>query len=332
MTATEPGVANTAPLYHFLPDKDEVRRSFDRVAAGYDEVAVLQRVVGQRLVERLLEVRVTPDRVLDVGAGTGSGTAALAERYPEALVVAVDIAPAMLRQARQRAYGWASSLAAWGRGRALLQRMVSVLRRNSGGQRFVCADADALPFAHESVALVHSNLTLQWCQDLERTFGVVRRVLRPEGLLVFTTFGPDTLKELRAAWRTVDDYSHVNAFLDMHDVGDALTRAGFSGIVMDVERITLTYPDVAGLMRDLKALGAHNVTHGRPRGLTGRGHLKQLVTAYETFRHGGRLPATYEVIYGHAWVATPATQRPVMPATVPVAEIKRANVLRKDGD
>ena len=315
---------NTQPLAHFLPEKSKVRQSFEHAAARYDEVAVLQRVIGDQLVERLSEVRITPERVLDVGAGTGSGTVALAQRYPRALIAALDVAPAMLQQARRRAFGWGERFLG-GAGDGLARRLVGVLRRSSRGQCFVCADAEALPIATGSMDLVHSNLTLQWCPAFDQTMEELRRVLRPEGLLVFTTFGPDTLQELRTAWRTVDNHSHVNAFLDMHDVGDALARAGFGGIVMDVEHMTLTYPDVAGLMRDLKVLGAHNVTQGRARGLTGRGRLQQLTAAYETFRQAedGRLPATYEIIYGHAWAATARSSRPTAASTVPLTAIRR---------
>ncbi|CAK0758317.1 Malonyl-(acyl-carrier protein) O-methyltransferase [Gammaproteobacteria bacterium] len=321
---------NTQPLHPFLPDKDKVRSSFERVATHYDEAAVLQREVGIRLLERLSEVRLAPSRVLDVGAGTGSGTVALAQRYPQALVVAADIAPAMLRQARRRALGWAATAIEWSSGSWLGQGLSWALGRRHG-HRFVCADAETLPFAAECADLVYSNLTLQWCLDLDQTFTELRRVLRPEGLLVFTTFGPDTLRELRTAWQTVDGYSHVNAFIDMHDIGDALRRTGFGGIVMDVEHITLTYPDVVGLMRDLKTIGAHNVTHGRPRGLTGRKRLKQLTTAYETFRRNDRLPATYEVIYGHAWAITARPPRLATEAVVSLAQLRRSNLLTETG-
>ncbi len=302
-------------LEPFLPNKHQVRQSFDRVATRYDEGAVLQQVVGARLLDRLSEVRLAPDRVLDAGAGTGRGTVALAERYPQARVIAVDSAPSMLRQARRRAVGWQG----W---RSGVERLLRLIRRNPR-EGFVCADVDALPFAPDSIDLIHSNLTLQWCPDLDRTFQEWGRILRSDGLLVFTTFGPDTLRELRNAWRTVDDYSHVNAFLDMHDIGDTLTRAGFCGIVMDVEHMTLTYGDLAGLMRDLKGIGAHNVTQGRLRGLTGRGRLHQLTNAYEKFRQEGRLPATYEIIYGHAWFPATRSLRSPQAVTIPVGQIRR---------
>jgi malonyl-CoA O-methyltransferase len=176
-------------------------------------------------------------------------------------------------------------------------------RQRSWLRRFdrVCADALRMPLARASVDLIYSNLLLQWCNDPDAVFAEFKRVLRPHGLLTFSTFGPDTLKELRAAWASVDDYTHVNRFLDMHDIGDALVRAGLAEPVLDVERFTLTYEDAMSLMKDLKAIGAHNVTAGRPAGLTGRGRLESMLAAYEQQRTDGRLPATYEVVYGRAW-------------------------------
>jgi malonyl-CoA O-methyltransferase len=160
-----------------------------------------------------------------------------------------------------------------------------------------------LPFPDASVDVAVSNLMLQWCDDLDVAFAEIRRVLKPDGFFSFTTFGPDTLRELRAAWATVDDYTHVNTFIDMHDIGDALGRAGLTEPVLDVERVTLTYSDVLALMRDLKVIGAHNVTAGRLRGLTGRSRLRAMEAAYESQRRDGRIPATYEVVYGAAWGA-----------------------------
>ena len=158
-----------------------------------------------------------------------------------------------------------------------------------------------MPFADMSFELVYASLVLQWCEDLDATFLEWRRLLKPHGLLLFSTLGPDTLKELRAAWSEVDGFNHVNRFLDMHDIGDALIRAGFVEPVMDVEHMTLTYEDAASLMRDLKRIGAHNVTAGRSHRLTGRGRLAAFTQAYERWRRDGRLPATYEVVYGTAW-------------------------------
>jgi malonyl-CoA O-methyltransferase len=286
-------------------DKRQVRASFDRAATSYESVAVLQREVGQRLLERLDLVRISPRTILDAGAGTGELGLQLARRYAGAHTVLLDLAPAMLAQARRRG--------------SLLERWR--LRRS-----FVCGDAERLPLATASVDLIVSSLMLQWCNDLDAALREFRRVLRPGGLLMFTTFGPDTLHELRSAWRTVDSQVHVNAFIDMHDIGDGLLRAGFADPVMDREDIMLTYEDARSLMRELKLLGAHNVAGGRPRGLTGRGRLAGMLAAYERFRRAdGRLPASYEVVHGHCWAgdAHSAKRAPHGEVHVPISRIAR---------
>lgn len=261
-------------------DLSLVRRSFSRAAEGYDRVAVVQREMATRLQERLDYVRLCPARVLDAGAGTGQDALALARRYPGAEIVALDWASSMLRQ-----------IAA-----------APPIHR-------LCGDLACLPLAPVTVDLIYSNAALQWCNHPERFFAEALRVLRPGGLLMFTTFGPDTLRELRAAWAQVDDGPHVSAFIDMHHLGDALVTAGFADPVMDVEQLTLTYEQARDLMRDLKQLGAHNRVVGRRRGLTGKGQLAAMLQAYETFRWQGRLPATYEVIYGHAWAPRQVSAR-----------------------
>lgn len=281
-------------------DLARVRRSFGRSARDYDATAVLQARVRGELLERLDLVRLEPAAVLDLGAGTGHAARALKRRYGMSHVIAVDLAEGMLREARRQ--------------QALLRRF----------QR-VCGQAAALPLREASVDLVFSNLMLQWCQDPATVFGECRRVLKPGGLLTFSTFGPDTLFELRDAWAAADGHTHVNRFIDMHDLGDALVRAGLAEPVLDVECFTLTYAEVRDLMRDLKTLGAHNATAGRPRGLTGKGALARMTAAYEALRHDGRLPATYEVVYGQAWcpAGAPRGRRPAGEVRVPVGQIGR---------
>ena len=261
-------------------DSAQVRRSFEQAAGAYDEAAVLQREVGDRLLERLDYIRFSPKRILDLGAGTGYCQQALIQRYPDAEIHALDIAEGMLQQARKK-IGW--------------------LRRLKRRDHFVCADVNALPYASESMDMIVSNLTLQWCPDLLVVFSECQRLLKPGGMLLFTNFGPDTLKELRYCWAKVDAHTHVNQFADMHDVGDALLQSGFSDPVVDMEMITVTYDDVRSIMQDLKQIGAHNVTRGRARGLTGKGRLQQLQQAYEDYRQQGRLPVSHEVIYGLTW-------------------------------
>jgi len=272
--------------YHI--DKQLMRRAFNRVARHYDQAALLQHEVGKRMVARLDAVRLTPALILDAGAGTGLHTRALAQRYKGAHVIALDIAENMLLETRRQTPFW--------------QRWID--RR----QTLICADIDALPLRAGCADLIFSNLALQWCNDLDTTLLELRRALKPGGLLMFSSFGPDTLKELRASWAEVDTHSHVSRFIDMHDIGDALVRAHFNTPVMDVEHFTLTYPDVQRLMRDLKLIGAHNLTAGRARGLTGKGRLQDFSNVYERFRREGVLPASYEVVYGHAWAPETAPQ------------------------
>ncbi len=265
------------------PDKRAMRTAFEHSAAHYDEVAVLQREVASRLLERLDLFKLQPHAILEVGCGTGYCTGALATHYPKARIVAMDIAHAMVRHTRER---------------------FSFFQRKWRGHGFACADAEKLPFADQSFEMIFSNLTVQWCGDHEGVFNEFRRVLKPGGVLLFSTLGPDTLKELRAAWATVDGHVHVNQFTDMHDIGDAMVRARLADPVMDMEMITMTYRDGMTLMRDLKVLGAHNVNAGRNPGLTGRARINAVLDAYEQFRNSdGLLPASYEVLYGHAWRA-----------------------------
>jgi len=280
-------------------DKQQMRLAFARAAQDYDAAAVLQREVGDRLLERLDYIHFTPDTILDVGAGTGYCTGLLHKHYPKARVLALDIAQPMLRYARHKSSLW------------------SRLRNKT---EYLCADAEALPLADNSVDMVFSNLTLQWVNQLEQTLSEFKRVLRPGGMLLFSTFGPDTLIELQQAWRAVDSYTHVNAFIDLHDIGDAMLRVQLAEPVMDAERFTLTYPDVFKLMRELKAIGAHNVTQQRARGLTGKTAINRVQQEYEQFRQQDVLPASYEVVYGHAWA--PAQQEPGV-ATVMLDHIQK---------
>ena len=292
-----------------LVDKKQMRNAFQRAAGSYDAAAVLQREIADRMLARLALIKLVPARILDAGCGTGYCTRALAQRYPRAQVVGLDIAAAMTTRA-QADHGARFSLRRW--------------RRRD---HYICGDAESLPLASDSVDMVFSNLAVQWC-DPQAVFAEFRRVLRPGGLLMFTSFGPDTLRELRNAWAVVDDAPHVHGFIDMHDLGDALMRTQFAEPVMDMEHITLTYADVLSVMRDLKAIGAHNVARGRSLGLLGKQRYARFVAAYESARlTSGRIPATYEVVYGHAWAPLVDSGRGV-PRTdgvvrIPIERIRR---------
>jgi len=278
----------------FILDRRAVRAAFDRASGTYDAAAVLQTRVRAELLSRLDLIRIEPEVVVDLGCGTGQGTRALKDRYRRALVIGLDPALGMLRETRRRS-GWLRPL-----------------------QR-VCGDVFQLPLRDGSVDLMFSNLMLQWCDDLDAALREIRRVLAPDGFFGFTTFGPDTLRELRNAWAAADGGTHVSGFRDMHDIGDGLSRAGLSEPVMDVERLTMVYPDVAAITRDLKVIGAHNATSGRSRGLTGKGRWRAMTLAYEGQRQAGLLPATYEVVYGAAWGARGRPAAPVVDGEVRIA-------------
>ncbi|MGA9032407.1 MAG: malonyl-ACP O-methyltransferase BioC [Sulfuricaulis sp.] len=283
-------------------DKQRMRESFEHATDTYDAVAVLQREIADRLLARLEVVRLKPKVILDIGCGTGYDARKLMKRYPRARVLGLDIVETMTHRARRNA-GW------W--------------RRLTGRGGFTCGDAERLPLATASVDMIVSNLALQWC-DPRTVFAEARRVLRPGGLLMFTTFGPDTLRELRDAWRAADDAPHVHAFIDMHDIGDMLIYAGFADPVMDMESFTLTYASVLDVMRDIKQLGAHNVALNRTRGLTGKARFARFRAAYESLARDGKIPATYEAVYGHAWVPeTGAVHARDGIAVVPVGRVGR---------
>ena len=262
-------------------DQKSVRRAFDRAAETYQQFAVLQTEVCNRLLEKLEIVKISPQMILDAGTGTGAAIPALFARYKKAHVVTLDLSENMLLKAGQHG---------------------SFLR----SPQAVCGDIERLPFADNSFDLVFSSLSMQWCNDLNAALAEAKRVLKPGGLYVFTTFGPDTLKELRYSWLKVDAANHVNMFVDMHDIGDALLQDGFAEPVMEAEVLTVTYDCVDGLMHDLKAIGA-NVTASASqaeraaKGLGGKSMLQTVRQNYEKYRQGNLLPATYEVIYGHAW-------------------------------
>ena len=279
---------NANEMDSYRIDKARARTSFGRAANTYDAAAILQKQVREEMFNRLDLVKLTPHTILDAGCGTGAASHALQKRFVKSQVISLDFALPMLQKTRVGSDNTGLM--------HQIKRMLSGVKHN-----LVCADIESLPLASKSVDLVWSNLAIQWCNDLDAALLEFYRVLQPEGLLMFSTFGPDTLKELRVATGRQDGMTSVSRFIDMHDIGDTLVRAGFSAPVLDVERFTLTYDDVKSVMRDLKSIGAHNATDGRARGLLGRGFLQKLESNYEQYRADGKLPATFEVVYGHAW-------------------------------
>lgn len=268
----------------FLLDSRHVRRHAARAAGSFERHDALQREVQDLLIERLAFYPQSPRRIVDVGAATGRGTALLKKQYPGAEVIAIDAAVPMLAAARRHS--------SWRR---------PLLR--------VAGEATALPLADGSVDILHSNLCFHWVDDLAALFGECVRVLRPGGFLVFSTLGPDTLRELRAAWAQVDQGSHVGRFLDMHDVGDAMLAAGLRDPVLDVEHYTLTYSEPRKVLEELRGLGATHADQARQRGLTGKARYRRMLAAYAAMGRDGRTPATCEVITAHAWGPPPGQAR-----------------------
>lgn len=271
----------------FHTQKHAIRSSFEKAAHSYDAAAVLQREIVDRMFERLELVRLTPQRVLDAGSGTGYAVPKLRTRFTDAQIIELDLAHSMLTVSREKQLG------------SGVKKLLKRLSNTTPTQ--VCSDIEQLPFADNSLDVIWSSLTLQWCNTPDAAFAEFQRVLKPGGLLMFATLGPDTLKELRHAFAGIDGYQHVNQFIDMHDLGDALIAQGFATPVMDMEYLTLTYQDAKSVMHDLKGIGAHNTMQGRRTGMFGKAAWQQVQTQYEELRRDGKLPCTYEVIYGHAW-------------------------------
>ena len=265
-----------------LVDARIARRRFERAAATYSQAARLEEEIGARMLERLDYVKLAPRRVLD--AGSGPPQRALGKRYPGAEIVALDFALAMLRTGKKRFFE---------------RKTVKA----------VGADMARIPIAPATIDLVWSNMALHWAADPLAALREFHRVLAVDGLLMFSTLGPDTLAELRQA----AGGARVHAFTDMHDLGDMLLEAGFAEPVMDSERITLLYGDGAALLADLRASGqtcALAAASGAPRrGLAGRGFLAALTERLAAQRREGKLAVGYEVVYGHAWKA-PARRAP----------------------
>ncbi|KAA0446088.1 MAG: malonyl-ACP O-methyltransferase BioC [Candidatus Thioglobus sp.] len=249
----------------------QVKAAFNKAAARYNQNAFLQQEIAERLDAKLGVIAANSAIILDLGAGTGLLWQKLQNRYPDAQIICLDFAQ-------------------------------EALKINQSKHK-ICADANKLPLADNSVDIIASNLMLQWCVDSEAVFAECSRVLKNNGLLLFSTFGPDTLKELRKSWAAVDDKKHTADFIDMHDIGDKLLQCGFSAPVMESEQLTLTYQNATDLLKDLKSIGAQTVA-GRHNSLTGKNKFQTMLKMYESYRTNGKLPATYEVIYGHAWKKT----------------------------
>lgn len=265
----EAATAPTPDVESALPDKRQVAASFSRAATSYDAVAELQRMVGNALIERL-PGELKPALWLDLGCGTGHFSRVLGSRFPTGDGVALDIAEGMLRHARPQ----------------------------GGAQNFIAGDAECLPLRDASVDLIFSSLALQWCEDFFAVLSEAKRVLRPGGVLAFSSLCSGTLQELRDSWQAVDGFAHVNRFRPIGTYQHLSAASGLRLELLEVEPQVLYFAELRQLTHELKALGAHNLNPGRSGSLTGRARIRALIDAYERFRTPGGLPATYQVVYG----------------------------------
>ena len=268
-------------------DRRQVGRRFSRVAANYEQADFFAREVDRRMQERLDYIKLEPKRILDLGCSRGGSIPGLAARYPAAQLIGLDISPAMLQAGQIARPGW--------------QRWLG-LGRQAQVQR-LAGDAVKLPLKSQSTAIVLSNLLLHWLDDPLPALAEAHRVLEVGGLLMFSTLGPDSLKELRSAFS--DGYAHTQRFIDMHDLGDMLVGCGFADPVMDMEVLTLTYDVFDDMLGELRAAGSGCAMKARRHGLTGRQTWARARAAYEGLRSDGKLPATFEIVYGHAWKVPP---------------------------
>jgi malonyl-CoA O-methyltransferase len=264
------------------------------------ESAFLRREIAARMHERLALVKITPQRVLDAGCGDGADLPLLKKRYGDALMIGLDASEPMLSIVKSKQQTALSSL-----NRFLAKWVPGKDSADGAGADLVCADFSQLPLQLNAVDLIWSNLALHWHPQPDRIFAEWRRALSVDGLLMFSCFGPDTFKELRDAFATVDQAAHVLPFVDMHDFGDMLVNAGFSTPVMDMEKITVTYDTVEKMLSDVRAWGG-NPLLTRPHGLYGRIAWRRMIEQLNRLRGAdGRMPLTFEVIYGHAFRPAP---------------------------
>ncbi len=279
----------------YVLDRTVLRRRYSRAADRYAKESVLQMEVATRLRERVELSGFEPGVVLDLGCGVGLATQALAVRYDQAQVLGLDFSFSMLQEAE------------------------------ASGVDYICADYQQLPISDSSVDLVFANLSLHCAVDVDLAFAEIQRVLRPDGLLSFSTFGPDSLQELRYAWAKVDDRIHIHRFLDMHDLGDAMIRHGFSEPVLDVDHIQMSYETPLKAMQDLKLIGEANSCAGRHRGCTGKRRFEQVLNECAGLMQDNQFFSTFEVVFGQAWGRSSLNQTKYMDGEVhvPLSSLRR---------
>lgn len=257
------------------PTHEEIKLSFNKAAKHYDAHAFIQNVIGQRLLDRLDMITAPFPSILDAGCGTGYFSTRLRQRFPQSAITSIDVAHNMTRFAKARKSTW-------------LQRKI----------QYTTGNIAQLPFKDNVFDLIFCNLVMHW-SDVPKTLAEYKRVLKANGLLLFTLPGPDTLSELSQAFQAFDTYQHVNAFYDMHDIGDCLQAERFLNAVVDMEKITFEYDSVWSILKDLKMTGVRNIHPDRRTHLSPKHHLDALVNAYPQTATQ-KYPVSFEVIYGHA--------------------------------
>ena len=302
-------------------DRKQVQHSFSRAAEKYDGAAKLQRVIDATLMESLEYVEdpgfygAKPQVIVDAGSGTGASSKLIQAKYPDATVFSVDAAQGMLRFAQPPPM-------------SLSERARAIFKKPINRPIPINADVRRLPFADGSVDVIYSNLCLQWVEDLQGVLNGFRRVLKPGGMVLFSTFGPETLIELREAFAQADDAaSHVSPFANIQQWGDALVATGFRNPVLDRDVMVEGSESLRDLMKYLKDIGATNALNDRRKTLTGRARFTKATEAYDQWRHpgNGKLPVTWEVIYATAWAPSadqPIREEGVDLVRIPVNQIK----------
>lgn len=282
-------------------DPEAVKKNFNRAASTFQNTDHLHNDIANQLLSRLEYIKIQPQIILDAGSRLGSASRQLKKHYPKSDVIALDPSPSFLHAMPKPWWHFKTPKA-------------------------VCGEITQLPLSNQSVDFIFSNLFLHWVNDIEHCFREFKRILKPNGLLLFSLFGLDTLKELRQSFAHVDTFPHVHPFVDMHDIGDALIRSRFADPVMDMECITLNYAKVESLLQNLKLSGSSNAYFNRSRGLMSRRRWQQMIAHYETQRKNQNLPATFEIIYGLAWMPdkTPLYQNNDLgEITIPIDRLRK---------
>ncbi len=282
--------------------KKSIASGFDKAAGTYDDAALLQGDIRKELLQRLEYFAINPKRVVDLGCGTGDALHFLKERYKQAEVLGLDISLQML------------------------SCVVKKKRWFEPRKKIICGDMEKLPLATQSVDCVFSNMAMQWANDPVVMLQECKRIILPGGLLHISTLGPGTLMELRHCWQMEDEHLRVNDFLDVPSWGEMLLQVGFDDPVLDVDRITLKFSDGRAVMEYLKKIGAVNHRHDRQQGMMGKKLLNRVIENYESFRIDDYVPATFEVVYAHAWSVKKESGGTSGEFSICPSEIKRIRV------